>query len=59
MIEKYGGVKKLNTIKKRDRTKNNLCMEHNINILYYGDKEYGDNIITDLKHLLNIIKQYE
>lgn len=59
MIEKYGGIKKLNTIKKRDRTKNNLCMEHNINILYYGDKEYGDNIITDLNYLLNFIKQYE
>lgn len=55
-IEKYGGRKKLNKVRKRDRIKRELCKENNVNLIYYGDEEYGNDIITDLNELLDRIK---
>lgn len=39
-----------------DNIKYNKCKEHNINVLYYAEKKYGDNIITDTNILLENIK---
>lgn len=43
-------------VKKRDKNKLNLCNEHNVRILYYSNKQYEDDIITDENKLLKEIK---
>ena len=43
-------------VQKRDKLKNLLCKKNNVKILYYSNKKYNDNIITDKKELLNLIK---
>ena len=45
-------------VKKRDETKYKVCKEHNIEILYYSNKDYEDNIICDKNKLLKEINQY-
>jgi rubrerythrin len=40
---------------KRDTIKRKLCKEHNVRLLYYADKQYGDNIITEGNKLLEEI----
>lgn len=57
----FGGKDKdpnecLKKIKERDERKRKLCEEHNIKLLYFSDKQYEDNIITDKNKLLKEIK---
>lgn len=40
-----------------DKRKLELCNKHNVKVLYYSDKKYLDNIITDENNLLEIIKK--
>ena len=40
---------------KRDALKAKLCKEHNIKLLYFSDKKYTENIITDIKELFDKI----
>ena len=52
----FGGEKEFKNVQKRDKLKNLLCKKNNVKILYYSNKKYNDNIITDKKELLNSIK---
>ena len=52
----FGGEKEFKNVQKRDKLKNLLCKKNNVKILYYSNKKYNDNIITDKKELLNLIK---
>lgn len=49
----------LNERKKRDKTKQELCAEHSITILYYSEKSYSDDIIINKNSLLKEIRKYE
>ena len=42
-----------------DRRKLELCTEHDIKLLYFSDKKYEDNIITDENKLIEEIKKYD
>ena len=42
-----------------DKQKLKLCEEHNIKLLYFSDKQYKDNIITNENKLLEEIKKYD
>lgn len=59
----FGGKDKdpnecLKKIQERDKRKRKLCEEHNIKLLYFSDKQYEDNIITDKNKLLKEINKY-
>lgn len=54
-IKYFGGHKKLEYVKKRDKIKKELCENHNIKILYYSHKKFSDEIITDKNELIKII----
>lgn len=41
--------------KELDENKLNLCTEHGIKLLYYADKQYNDEIITDKQQLIEEI----
>ncbi len=47
----------LNIIKNRDIKKKKLCEEHGIKLLYFSNKQYEDNVITDENKLLEEIKK--
>jgi len=46
----------LELVKKRDACKLDLCEKNGVKLLYFSDKKYEDNIITDEKMLLEVIK---
>lgn len=52
----FGGYNGLKKIIERDLEKNKKCKKNNIKILYFSNKKYKNNIITDEKQLLNEIK---
>jgi len=59
-FEYFGGELSLEKQIKRDKLKEKLATENDIEILYYSNKKYNDNIITDKKEILNkILKNYE
>ena len=47
----------LKRIQKLDATKKLLCEEHNVKLLYFGNKKYSDEIIISLEVLLEKIKE--
>lgn len=47
----------LGKIQERDERKRKLCEEHGIKLLYFSNKKYTDEIITDEKNLLEEIKK--
>lgn len=54
----FGGQKEYENTVKRDTIKKKLCEEHNIPILYFADRKYEKNLITNKKKLLQEIKEY-
>lgn len=46
----------LSLVKERDERKRKLCEEHNVKLLYFSDKQWKENIITDENNLLREIK---
>ena len=44
---------------KLDTKKQKLCLENNVNVIYYSNKKYNDDIITDKDELLKEIKRYD
>ena len=54
--EHFGGDDAFKYQKDRDITKKKLCNEHNIEILYFSYKNYGEEVITNKKKLLKKIK---
>ena len=58
-VEFWGGDAAFKIRQKNDKLKYDLCKERGINILYFADNKYMDNIITDEKILLNEIKNGE
>ena len=55
-IEYWGGEKSFKLSQNRDETKRKLCEEHGIRVLYYSDRKYVENLITNKSDLLNEIK---
>ena len=54
-VSAFGGEDYLKITKARDLNKLNLCTEHGIKLLYYADKQYNDEIITDKQQLIEEI----
>ena len=54
----FGGKDGLEKIKKRDLEKLKKCIDNNVQILYFSNRKYADNIITSKKILKNEIKKY-
>lgn len=50
-------INHFNKTKELDIQKYNLCKENNIKIIYFANKKYNDNIITNKEELLKEIKQ--
>ena len=55
-IKHFGGTDELKKCKERDERKRKLCEEHGIKLLYFSDKKYSDEIITDKEKLLEIVR---
>ena len=56
-VKRFGGDDTFKSIIIRDKRKKQLCNEHNVRLLYFSDKQYEDNIITDENKLLEEIKK--
>lgn len=56
-IEYFGGEKSFKKQKENDLVKFSICENHGIKILYYSDKRYNDNIITDLDVLIKEVSE--
>ena len=54
-ISKFGGKKGFEYSLKRDGKKKKFCIDNNIKLLYYADKNYNDEIITDKNKLVKMI----
>lgn len=54
-ISKFGGKKGFEYSLKRDSKKKKFCIDNNIKLLYYADKNYNDEIITDKNKLVKMI----
>jgi hypothetical protein len=52
----FGGEKEFKIVQKRDKLKKMLCEKNNIKLLYYSDKKYDNEIITEINELLKRIK---
>jgi hypothetical protein len=57
LVKRFGGDDTFKNIIIRDKRKKQLCNEHNVRLLYFSDKQYEDNIITDENKLLEEIKK--
>lgn len=57
-VDAFGGKEEFERILERDKKKNSLCQENNINVLYYSSFK-KDNMITSLLSLLKLIKNGE
>ena len=49
--------KMLKIRQKRDNIKYELCNKHNIKVLYYANKKYTENMITNISDLINTINK--
>ena len=54
----FGGKSGLEEIKKRDLEKLKKCTDNNVKILYFSNRKYTNDIITNKKELKNEIKKY-
>ncbi|MBR6515290.1 MAG: hypothetical protein IKT40_00395 [Bacilli bacterium] len=52
-------IKQFENTKLLDELKYKLCEENNVRLLYFADKKYKDNIITDENDILKIINNYD
>lgn len=55
-IDYFGGEEGLINSKLRDSNKLKLCVQNGIELLYFSDNKYEDNIIVEVEELLSIIK---
>ena len=55
-IKYFGGVKSLEKQQEYDLYKKNKSKENNITLLYFSDKKYSDEIITDKYNILKYLK---
>lgn len=58
-IDYFGGKEAFKMTNKRDLVKNKKCKKNGINILYFSNKQYEDNIIIDENKLLEKIIKNE
>lgn len=54
-VDAFGGEKEFRTILGRDKRKKQLCEEHGVKLLYFADKQYEDNVITNEQKLIEEI----
>jgi len=47
----------LKSILERDKIKKRLCIENNLNIIYFSDKKYRNDVLTDVNDILNVLKK--
>ena len=55
-IKHFGGDKMFKKRIEYDIEKYNISKKHNVNLIYYSNFKYDDNIITDKNELLKILK---
>lgn len=58
-IDFFGGEDELKHRKRLDEIKLEKCKHNGIDILYYSNKKYDKNVITEQDKLLTIIKEHE
>ena len=58
-VDFFGGLKSFAIQLERDDKKNNKCNENNIQIFYYSDKQYNNEIITNKQVLIEKILKYK
>ena len=58
-VDFFGGLKGFAIQLERDDKKNNKCNENNIQIFYYSDKQYNEEIITNKQVLIEKILKYK
>ena len=54
-VEAFGGKEEFEKCVKRDEMKKQLCKENKVNLIYFADKKYEDNIFTDEEEMFNTI----
>lgn len=55
LVTFFGGREGFETVKERDKRKKQLCEEHGVKLLYFADKQYEDNVITNEQKLIEEI----
>lgn len=54
-VDYFGGEESFFAAKKRDELKKELCEAHGITVLYYSEKKYENNLITEKAELIDKI----
>ena len=55
-VEYFGGVDEFKKDCERDKTKKILLEKHKIDLLYYADIKYDDNVFTDPEKIIEVFK---